>query len=113
VAVGDAFAEIIGSCFGSYEFEVLGVGEVNKKTLEGVLAMFITTLVSCVGAVWFADSRGDLINGNSASWLTVAALVSVLSTVMETFSPRSTDNFTIPLSGYFVLRAYAHFLNGA
>jgi CDP-diglyceride synthetase len=111
VAVGDAFAEIIGSCFGSYEFEVVGVGDVNKKTWEGVLAMFITTLVSCTGAVWFADSRGDLTGESLTSWLIVAALISLLSTVMETYSPRSTDNFTIPLSGYFILRLYA-FLSG-
>ena len=107
VYVGDAFAEMIGSCFGSYEFDVLGIGDVNKKTFEGVFAMFFTTLVACTGAVFFADSRGELATGNRSEWVLVASIITLTSTVMETFSPRSTDNFTIPLSGYFVLLVYA------
>merc|ERR1711963_1358807 len=36
---GDTFGEIIGAFFGKHEFEVKGIGEINKKTVEGTIAV--------------------------------------------------------------------------
>lgn len=108
LAVGDAMAEIVGSCFGCKHFEVTGVGEKNTKTIEGVVAMFASTLLSCLVAVFGAWHAGLLQSGSTMDWIAICHMIAVLTTAAETFSPRSSDNFTIPMSSAFVLYA-AHF----
>lgn len=103
LAVGDAMAEIIGSCFGCNHFEVSGVGEINTKTIEGVVAMFASTLISCLLAVLSAWHGGLLESGSLLVWVAICHSIAVLTTAAETFSPRSSDNCTIPLSSALVL----------
>ena len=43
---GDTFGEIIGSFYGRIEFNVIGIGEINKKTVEGTVAVFLSSLIS-------------------------------------------------------------------
>ena len=104
VAIGDSFAEVVGSLFGRRYFSVSGLGEINKKTVEGVAAMFTTTLVSLVVAVFVSTKENKI--DSLQEWLIVSFSISITSTLAETYSPRSTDNFTIPGSTCIVLHIY-------
>lgn len=111
VAVGDAMAEIVGCCFGRRYFEVSGVGEVNRKTLEGVAAMFLSTWVACVLAVAVAAHSGFLVSASVWTWISVSTMIAIGTTMAETWSPRSTDNLTIPLTGCAVLYVFGVMLD--
>jgi dolichol kinase len=82
------------------------VGDINLKTLEGVAGMFLSTLASCVAAVLIAAHQGQLVSAPLPAWFFVALLVALVTTMAETWSPRATDNFTIPLSACAVLFAF-------
>ena len=45
---GDTFGEVIGSFYGKMEFSVRGIGEINKKTVEGTVSVFLSGFVSLV-----------------------------------------------------------------
>jgi hypothetical protein len=83
----DATAEIAGSLFGKQKIRVWGMGEVNRKSIEGTLAGFAASLALCLGIV-FA-------RGLPPSWIALAVVVSVSNTLLELFSPRGTDDFTM------------------
>lgn len=104
VAIGDAMAEIIGSVWGKHRFEVTGVGDKNTKSIEGVVAMFMSVLLSSIGAVFVAKHGGHIAPGTMYNWIMVSFMIAVLTTIAETYSPRSTDNFTIPISAAVVLQ---------
>ena len=42
--VGDTASEVVGSLFGEQKLKVWGVGEVNRKSVEGTIACFIASL---------------------------------------------------------------------
>jgi len=103
---GDALGEIIGTPFGRHQFNVRGFGEINKKSLEGCAAVFAGTLVPTLIVTLVADTGP---NGEDASTATIVALpllLSVVVTFVETFSFRSTDNFTIPVAAALALMAW-------
>lgn len=85
--VSDSMAEIVGSLFGKQKLRVWGLGEVNRKSVAGTWATFISALLFSVGVV--------LVNGLAGPWLLLAVAIAVSSTVFELFSPRSTDDFTM------------------
>jgi dolichol kinase len=91
-ALGDAAGEIVGSLFGRLEFTVWGIGEVNKKTLEGTSAVFIFSLVPMIILAALTD---DVLVGRATL---LALIISTSSTLMELFSARGTDNFTLPVT---------------
>eukprot|EP00933_Yihiella_yeosuensis_P022520 TRINITY_DN1774_c0_g1_i1.p1 TRINITY_DN1774_c0_g1~~TRINITY_DN1774_c0_g1_i1.p1 ORF type:complete len:370 (-),score=40.45 TRINITY_DN1774_c0_g1_i1:254-1363(-) len=103
VAIGDSFAEMVGSCWGKHWFNVTGVGEKNTKSIEGVVAMFVSTLVSSIWMISMAEREGVMQNASLHGWIVVSFMIAIATTLAETFSPRSTDNFTIPLSAGLVL----------
>ena len=43
---GDSFGEIVGSFFGRLTFQVKGLGDVNTKTVEGTLAVFVSSFIA-------------------------------------------------------------------
>merc|ERR1712099_192861 len=88
---GDALGEILGTPFGRHKFKVRGFGEINEKSLEGCAAVFLGALLPCFIAV--ATSSQPVL---SITW-TLPVALSVLTTLTETFSFRSTDNFVIPV----------------
>ena len=49
---GDAMGEIIGTPLGKHQFNVRGMGEINKKSLEGCLAVFVFSLIPCLVFVY-------------------------------------------------------------
>jgi len=83
-AYGDCLAEIVG-VNGCLRFKVYGIGEVNNKSVEGMIAMF---LGSVLPSLQFAPAVGG--------W-EYLCIVGVMATIAETWSPRGTDNVFIPL----------------
>eukprot|EP00762_Andalucia_godoyi_P002461 ANDGO_02762.mRNA.1 hypothetical protein EMIHUDRAFT_445288 len=90
-ACGDAAGEVIGSLFGKIEFKVWGIGEVNRKTVEGTTAVFLFSIVPMliVSCIYEVDDFTIY-----RFWLIL--IMSVVSTVLEVISPRGTDNWTLP-----------------
>ena len=83
----DAMAEIAGSLFGKQKLRVYGMGEVNRKSVEGTVAGFVASLAVCL-AVVFARHL-------PLSWVGLAVVISFSNTLLELFSPRGTDDFTM------------------
>jgi dolichol kinase len=93
--VGDAMGEIIGSLFGKHTFKVYGIGEINKKSIEGTFAVFLGSLVSIMIMCGYnqVDTKTYLIG----------TVISIVSTFTELIALRSTDNFFIPIINLLVL----------
>jgi hypothetical protein len=83
----DATAEIAGSLFGKQKLRVWGLGEVNRKSVEGTVAGFLASLAVCL-AVVFARNL-------PMSWAVLAVVISISNCLLELFSPRGTDDFTM------------------
>ena len=84
IIVGDSFGEIVGGTWGKQKIQVWGMGEANKKSYEGTAAVFLSSLVCLIGATAHY-------NLNSAAYA-LAFVCSVVSTFVELYAPRSTDN---------------------
>ena len=88
---GDTFGEVIGSFFGKYEFNVLGIGEINKKTVEGTISVFISSLVALYATYWLVAAPG--IEMFKYDHNVVFFYTAFLCMIVEVGAPRSTDNF--------------------
>ena len=92
--VADGVAELVGSFFGRIEFKVYGFGDINKKTVEGVIACWLTAF----GMTWAVIKLGKSDAGPFpmdsfvVSPLAFDAILSTVITVVETVSPRGTDD---------------------
>lgn len=83
----DAFSEIGGALYGRQTLRVWGIGDVNRKSVGGTVTGFAASLALCVWVV--------LANGLPAPWLALAVVISMSNTILELFSPRGTDDFTM------------------
>jgi hypothetical protein len=92
--VGDALSEIVGSLVGRQKLRVLGIGDVNRKSVAGTWACFLGSLAVCVAVVLGCQLP--------ASWLALAVTVALVNTLMELFSPRGTDDFTMATANALV-----------
>jgi len=102
---GDAMGEIIGTPFGGrwfWKFSVRGFGDINQKSIEGCVAVFLGGLVPSFIAIGTASQ-----SVTSATWALPVA-IAALTTLTETFSFRSTDNFVIPLCNAAFLVCWWH-----
>jgi dolichol kinase len=89
VALGDTMGEIVGAFWGKQKLRVLGIGDVNRKSVEGTAAVFLTTLIALlVVSIAVPSPEG---------YVGLAFLIAVVTTVTELVSPRSTDSFFIPV----------------
>jgi phytol kinase len=84
---GDGMAALVGKRFGKHTFIYMG----NKRSLEGSLAMFVTSLIVMLGI--FASGHSL-----SAHDIGVAIPVAVIAAMLEAFSPGGTDNLSVPLA---------------
>jgi phytol kinase len=84
---GDGMAALIGKRFGKHTFIYMG----NKRSLEGSLAMFVTSLIVMLGI--FASGHSL-----SARDVGVAIPVAAIAAMLEAFSPGGTDNLSVPLA---------------
>jgi phytol kinase len=84
---GDGMAALIGKRFGKHTFIYMG----NKRSLEGSLAMFVTSLIVMLGI--FASGHSL-----SPHDIGVAIPVAAIAAMLEAFSPGGTDNLSVPLA---------------
>ena len=96
--VTDALAEIGGSIFGKQNIRVRGIGDVNRKSIAGVVSGLAGCLILCLWIV--------LANNLSAAWIGLALVISVSNTVFELFSPRGTDDFTMATANALICWAF-------
>ncbi len=96
--VGDALSEVVGALFGTQKLRVWGVGEVNRKSVAGTWACFLSSLGVCAAVV--------LARHLPLPWLGLAVVVSFANTVTELFSPRGTDDFTMATTNALICWAF-------
>lgn len=87
---GDAFAALIGKKFGKHKIY-------KKKSLEGTLAMFITSFIVIVTI---------LLLHNIIPWyfsLVCALVTSIIVSVVELYTPNGLDTLTCPLSSLITI----------
>jgi CDP-diglyceride synthetase len=94
----DALSEIVGALFGKQKLRVWGLGDVNRKSVEGTVAGFVGSLAVCLLIVSH--------QGLPSSWLWLALAVSISNTTLELFSPRGTDDFTMATANALLCWAF-------
>ena len=102
--VTDTMAEVGGSLLGRQSIRVRGIGDVNRKSFAGVVAGFASCLVFCVWVV--------LTNGLTGAWIALAVAIAVSNTLLELFSPRGTDDFTMATTNALICWAFGALLLG-
>ena len=98
----DASAEIIGSLFGSQRLRVWGVGDVNRKSVAGTVAAFLGALILCVTVV--------TANGLGTPWLVLSVILATSNCLLELYSPRGTDDFTMGTANALICWAFGAWL---
>lgn len=89
---GDAFAAILGRRYGTHRFTVFG----QTRSLQGSLAMFVTSLVATFFALVAFGQPAE-------TSLLLGSVVAVAATLVEAGSPWGIDNLTVPLFSAVVL----------
>lgn len=87
MSYGDGFASIIGVRFGRRSFQIFR----DRKSLEGSLAMFLTTMpMLLVNALFYSLPI-------TLRLLTAFFLICLVATITEMLTPRGLDNLTVPM----------------
>jgi len=97
-AVTDFASEIFGSILGRHGIRVWGLGDINRKSWAGVVSGFVCVLALNVGLVWGNDL--------SLTWLVLGVLLAFVNPLVELYSPRGTDDFTMATTNALVCLAY-------
>ena len=100
--VADASAEIVGSLFGTQRLRVWGIGDVNRKSVEGTAAAFVATLIFCVIVV--------TTNSLGTPWLVLSGILALSNCLTELYSPRGTDDFTMGTTNALICWAFGAWL---
>jgi phytol kinase len=80
---GDGLAAVVGKAYGKRKL-------VNNKSLEGSLTMLLASFVVILVVL--------LVSGAAlVTTLIAAVVVSILSTVIELYTPKGLDNLSVPL----------------
>lgn len=95
----DAFAEIFGSLFGKQTIKVWGVGDVNRKSLVGVIAGFSGALAVNLALI----GANGLFLG---PWIGLAVVIALSNCLVELYSPRGTDDFTMATTNALLCLAF-------
>jgi hypothetical protein len=98
----DASAEIVGSIFGRQQIRVWGIGDVNRKSIAGIVGAFVATLALCLAVV--------LSHGLGAPWIALAVVLAASNTLLELYSPRGTDDFTMATANALLCWAFGAWL---
>jgi hypothetical protein len=96
--VVDTLAEVGGSLYGTMKIRVRGVGDVNRKSVAGTVTGLTGGLLFSLGVVWA--------NQLPAHWYALAITVAVSSSLLELFSPRGTDDFTMATGNALICWAF-------
>ena len=89
LAGGDGLADIIGRRYGGKSFGIGG----STKTLAGSLAMFVGSFAMSLALLAAFSWRSGVGVG---AFLIPTLILSLVATVVEAFSPKGLDNYTIP-----------------
>jgi dolichol kinase len=95
----DAFAEIFGSLLGKQTIKVWGVGDVNRKSVAGVVAGFSGALIVNLLLI----SANGLMAG---PWIALAVTIAASNCLVELYSPRGTDDFTMATTNALLCLAF-------
>jgi hypothetical protein len=96
--IADTAAEVGGSLFGKQTLRVWGIGDINRKSIGGTVSGFVACLVFCL---WMVSGRGL-----PSAWIGLAVVVAVSNTLLELFSPRGTDDFTMATANALICLAF-------
>jgi hypothetical protein len=100
--VTDTLAEVGGSLFGRQRIRVWGIGDVNRKSVAGI----VTGLTGClIFNLWIV-----LANGLPGAWIALAVTIAISNTLLELFSPRGTDDFTMATANALICWAFGALL---
>ena len=94
----DTCAEVFGSLFGKQRIRVWGIGDVNRKSVAGIVGGFIAALTLGVLVV--------TANGLGSSWLVLVLVIATSNTLLELYSPRGTDDFTMATANALICWAF-------
>jgi hypothetical protein len=100
--VTDTLAEVGGSLYGRQRIRVVGVGDINRKSIGGTVTGFIGALVFCVALV--------ATHHLPASWYGLAICIALSNTTLELVSPRGTDDFTMATGNTLICWAFGLWL---
>jgi hypothetical protein len=96
--VTDALAEIGGALFGRQKIRVRGIGDINRKSVAGIVTGFTGALVFCVVIV--------TANQLPAPWLVLSLVIAVSNTLLELYSPRGTDDLVMATGNALICWAF-------
>jgi len=96
----DGTSEVVGSLFGRQKLVVWGIGDVNRKSVAGTLGGFLAALAL---ALWVV-----LAHHLPWPWIVLAVVLAASSTLLELFSPRGTDDFTMATGNALLCLAFGH-----
>jgi hypothetical protein len=99
----DAFSEIIGSYLGKQKLRVWGVGDVNRKSIAGTVAGFVAALALCL---WVVS-----LQGLGLPWVGLSVAIALSNSVLELYSPRGTDDFTMATGNALICWAFGVWLH--
>jgi len=102
--VGDAFAALIGKQFGKHKIHLRGADP--HKSMEGSLAMFVTSSVAVLIVMLL---RGGLGTG---ACILISAAAAAMSTVVELYTKDGYDTITCPTAAMLVILPLIHLLGG-
>jgi dolichol kinase len=94
----DASAEVFGSLFGKQRIRVWGIGDVNRKSVTGTVAGFLAALILCV---WVVTAHGL-----GTPWLILSLVLATSNSLLELYSPRGTDDFTMATTNALICWAF-------
>jgi hypothetical protein len=100
----DYGSEIFGSIFGRQCIRVWGLGDVNRKSWAGVLAAFLCALACNLIIAWSYHL--------APVWLVLGLLLAVVNPIVELFSPRGTDDFTMATTNALICLGYGWLVFG-
>ena len=95
----DACAEIFGALFGKQSIKVWGIGDVNRKSVVGTVAGFLAALILCLAILW----ANGLV---TTSWIGLAFVIALSNCLVELYSPRGTDDFTMATTNALLCLAF-------
>ncbi|MHA1110888.1 MAG: hypothetical protein ACTSRE_07270 [Promethearchaeota archaeon] len=97
LAGGDGFADIIGRKYGKKKFGIGGA----QKSLAGALGMFFGSFIFSMGLILIFSLEVD--NFQIYPLILSVAIISLVATFVELFSPPHIDNITIPIAVIIVI----------
>jgi len=96
--ITDTLAEVGGALYGTQKIRVVGLGDVNRKSIAGTVTGFVGGLVLCVSLVG-AHSPGG-------AWFGLAIVIALSNSLLELWSPRGTDDFTMATANALICWAF-------